>query len=169
RLFHAMPALEPLVKQAARFTKFEGFCGFDWIEEEATGVHYLIEFHPRPPSGFRFGRFCGVDFAAAITTWLKGDGAIFPAQVQAPGSSIAAHYFSGDLLRCFRQRDWQGLKLWLPGSGACHDVFWDDPRLFAAWVVQHSQRLSQTCLAGLLRWITPRAKSPPTANPALTR
>jgi hypothetical protein len=166
RLFRAMPALQPLVEQVARFTKFEGFCGFDWIEEEATGMHYLIEFHPRPPSGFRFGRFCGVDFAAAITAWLKRDGAAFQPQVQVQGSSVAAHYFSVDLLRCFRQRDWQGLKSWVPGSGARHDVFWDDPLLFTVWVVQGSQRLFKTCLARSLRWTTPRAKSPAAANSA---
>ncbi len=166
RLFRAMPALQPLVEQVARFTKFEGFCGFDWIEEEATGRHYLIEFHPRPPSGFRFGRFCGVDFTAAITAWLKRDGGVSPPQVQAPGSSVAAQYFSGDLLRCFRQRDWPGLKLWLPGSGTCHDVFWDDPLLFTAWVAQRSQRLFKTCLTGPRRRNTPSAKSPAPANSA---
>ncbi len=165
RLFRAMPALRPLVEQVARLTEFEGFCGFDWIEEEATGLHYLIEFHPRPPSGFRFGRFCGVDFTAAITAWLKRDGGAFPPQVQAPGSSMAAQYFSGDLLRCFRQRDWPGLKLWLPGSGARHDVFWDDPLLFTAWVAQRSQRLFQSRLTGSLRWLAP----PATATSAETR
>ncbi len=141
RLFRAMPELQPLVEQVASFTKFEGFCGFDWIEEEATGRHYLIEFHPRPPSGFRFGRFCSVDFSAAIAAWLERAVDAFPTQVQPRGTSIAAHYFSCDLLRCFRQRDWQGLKPWLPGSGACHDVFWDDLPLLAAWAIQRRRRL----------------------------
>lgn len=142
RLFRAMPKLQPTVEQVARLTRFEGFCGFDWIEEEATGRHYLIEFHPRPASGYRFGRFCGVDFSAAIAAWLKGESDGFPPRIQPEGVSVPAHYFSGDLSRCFRQRDWQGLKSWLPGSGARYDVFFlDDAPLFTAWALQRWRRL----------------------------
>ncbi len=141
RLFCAMPELQPLVEQVAQFTQFEGFCGFDWMEDASTGQRYLIEFHPRPSSGFRFGRFCGVDFPAAVAAWLQPETvAAFPLQAQAPGRSVAAHYFSGDLFRCLRQRDWRGLQAWLPGSGACHDVFWDDLPLLAAWVTHRCRR-----------------------------
>jgi hypothetical protein len=140
RLFRPMPELQPLVEQIAAFTRFDGFCGFDWIRETATGRRYLIEFHPRPPSGFRFGRQCRVDFPAAIAAWLNREGASFPTQVQPHGYSVAAHYFSCDLLRCFRQRDWAGLKSWLPGSGACHDFFRDDVSLVAAWVWHRCRR-----------------------------
>jgi hypothetical protein len=143
RSFRAMPQLQPLVENVARFTRFEGFCGFDWIEEESSGHHYLIEFHPRPSSGFRFGRFCQVDFAAAIAAWLKREGDTFPTQVQAPGHSVEAHYFTGDLLRCLRQRDWQGLRNWLPGSGSRHDVFLDDFPLMSAWGIQRIRKLIQ--------------------------
>jgi hypothetical protein len=134
RLFCAMPALRAAVERVAAFAQFEGFCGFDWIEETATGKHYLIEFHPRPPSGFRFGRFCGVDFSAAVAAWVNGTAATFPTLVQPPGKPVRAHYFTGDLSRCLRDRDWKGLCAWLPGSGACHDVFWDDMPLFLAWI-----------------------------------
>jgi hypothetical protein len=159
RLFRAMPELQPMVEQLARMTRFEGFCGFDWIEEETTGRHYLIEFHPRPGSGFRFGRVCGVDFPAAIAAWLRREADAFPTLVQAPGISVAAHYFSCDLLRCFRQRDWQGLKPWLPGSGACHDVFWDDAPLLAAWVIQRCRRLFSDKLRPGAKTIPPNAPS----------
>ncbi len=131
RSFRAMPELQPLVEQVARFTRFEGFCGFDWIKDASTDQFHLIEFHPRPPSGFRFGRICGVDFPAAIAAWLRSDSATFPTQVQSPGRVVVAHYFSGDLARCLRMRDWSGLAAWLPGSSASHDVYWDDlPLLF---------------------------------------
>ena len=158
RQFQAMPALRPLVEEVARFTKFEGLCGFDWIEEEGSGRHYLIEFHPRPPSGFRFGRFCGVDFSAAIAAWLKS-GEISPPKTQPEGSSIAAHYFPGDLYRCFRQRDWRGLKPWLPGSGACHDVCWDDPCLFAAWAIYRCRRFLQVLAGDTVRVMKSVVKS----------
>lgn len=133
RLFQAIPALQPLVEQVARLTRFEGFCGFDWLEENGTGRHYLIEFHPRPPSGFRFGRFCGVDFSAAVSAWLNGNAETFTPLVQSNGKAVAANYFTADLTRCLRERDWPGLKSWCPGNGVCHDVFWDDLPLFLGW------------------------------------
>ena len=143
RFFRAMPELKPLVEQLALATRFEGFCGFDWIQEDGTGQYYFIEFHPRPPPGFRFGRFCGVDFSAAILAWLKGDVEKFPTQVQPSGNVVAAHYFCSDFSRCLRQRDWQGLQQWLPGSGTCHDVFWDDAPLLATWAKQGCRRFFQ--------------------------
>jgi len=149
-----MPELQPMVEHLARLTRFEGFCGFDWIQEETTGRHYLIEFHPRATSGYRFSNFCGVNFSAAITAWLKQETEKFPTQVQPMGNPVAAHYFTCDLLRCFRQHDWQGLKAWFPGSGAVHDIFWDDIPLFAAWGIQ---RISQRF----------RKRSTPTINSKL--
>jgi hypothetical protein len=149
RSFRAKPELQPLVEQVARFTQFEGFCGFDWIEEETTGRHHLIEFHPRPPSGFRFARFCNVNFPAAIAAWLKGEANTFPTQVQPQGGSVEAFYFPHDILRCFRQHDWRGLKSWLPGSGNCHDVFWNDPPLLAAYARPLASQAIQRLLANL--------------------
>lgn len=135
RLFQAMPALAPVVQEVASRTGFEGFCGFDWIQEEATGKHWLTEFHPRPPSGFRFGKFCRVDFAEAVRRWIGGAPTSTTPLTQAPGRTVAAHYFPSDLMRCLRERDWPALKAWLPGSGARHDVFWDDWPVLAtrAW------------------------------------
>lgn len=133
RLFRAMPTLAPLIAEVASQSRFEGFCGFDWIREGDTGRHYLIEFHPRPSSGFRFGRVCGVDFSAAVRAWLGGSAdSFFPAS-QAPGRAVRAHYFSSDLFRCLRQRDWAGLRAWVPWGGVRHDVFMDDFPLMLAW------------------------------------
>lgn len=140
RQFQAMPGLEPMVEALAQFTRFEGFCGFDFIEETGTGRYYLIEFHPRAPSGFRFGRACGLDFSRAISAWLNSNAANFPAEVQPPDGVVKAHYFSTDLVRCLRQRDWRGLRAWLPGSGTVHDVYWDDLPLFAAWTADRCRR-----------------------------
>lgn len=155
RLFRAMPGLQPIVEDVARFTKFEGFCGFDWVKEEATNRYHLVEFHPRPPSGFRFGGACGVDFSSAVAAWLRRETETFAPIVQARGHSIAAYYFIYDFLRCLRERDWSGLKAWLPGSGACHDVFWDDAPLFAAWFAQKCRglvtRLLRKAAHGMLR------------------
>ena len=146
RRFEAMPGLRQTVESVAAFARFEGFCGFDWIEEETTGRHWLIEFHPRAPSGFRFGRHCGVDFSAAIAAWLRREAAIFSTQTQPEGTAVLAHYFSSDLFRCLRKRDWRGLNAWLPGRGVHHDVFCDDLPLLASWVVHRTWSFLKACL-----------------------
>jgi len=134
RLFMPMERLRPLVEQVAALTRFEGFCGFDWIEERSTGRYFLIEFHPRPPSGFRFGRHCGVDFSLAVRHWLLDEPLPVGPLTQPPGRAVAAHYFPNDLRRCLEERDWAGLRQWLPGSGAVHDCLWDDLPLLAGWL-----------------------------------
>lgn len=53
---------------------------------------------------------------------------------QNKGRAVPAHYFTYDLSRCLRERDWQGLKAWLPGSGVCHNMFWDDLPVLLVWV-----------------------------------
>lgn len=160
RKFRAMPELQPLVEQVAHFTRFEGLCGFDWIREDHSDQYYLIEFHPRPSSGFRFGRSCGVDFPAAIAAWLSVDPAAFPTQTQAPGSLVVAHYFSGDLARCFRERDWRGLPAWLPGCGIRHDVWWDDLPLLLAWIWRGVRRTLRKKLVS-----NPRLKAGSSSTP----
>jgi len=145
RLFAGLPRMQPLVEEVARHTRFDGFCGFDWVEEKNTGKYYLVEFHPRASQGFRYGRFCGVDFSQAVGAWLRGNTQNFAPLTQLPGTSVAAHAFTSDFFRCLRQRDWHGLKAWLPGSSACHDVFWDDTPLFTAWAMQRCWRLFKKC------------------------
>lgn len=128
RRFEATPELRPLVEATASFSRVEGFSGFDWIQESSTGRYFLIEFHPRGTSGLRFGRCCGVDFAAAVAAWLDGRATSFATQTQPPGASVEARYFPQDFMRCCRDRDWRGLRHWLPGSETVHDIFWDDPK-----------------------------------------
>jgi hypothetical protein len=140
RRFQAVPALQSLVERLAQLTQFDGFCGFDWVEAADTGRHYLIEFHPRPTCGIRFGRACGVDFPAAIQAWLAGRADSFVPRTQPPGHTLSARFFSCDLLRCWRRRDWAGLRAWLPGSGTRHDLFWDDLPLLAGWGLRRGGR-----------------------------
>ncbi len=141
RLFAAMPELHPLVEEVARYTRFEGFCGFDWIQDEQSGRYYLIEFNPRPPPGFRFGRFCGVDFGRAVVAWLNGTAKEFALLCQPQENPVAAYYFPHELGRCLRERDWQAFKQWLPGSRAIHDICWDDPLPMGVWVTQRLKSL----------------------------
>jgi hypothetical protein len=43
-----------------------------------------------------------------------------------------------DLIRCVTERDWKGLRAWLPWSQYRHDVFWDDLPLFLGWLVSRT-------------------------------
>jgi hypothetical protein len=133
RLFRAMPALLPLAEMIAR-SQFEGFSGVDCMEETATGQVYVMEFNPRHSSGWRHGRDCGVDFSKAIAAWVD-DTRNFKTLTQAPGFEVPVHYFPTDLIRCLRQRDWPGMKNWLPGAKSRHDICWDDPMPFLASTV----------------------------------
>jgi hypothetical protein len=138
RRFEAMPSLEPLVRRLAEVTQFDGFCGFDWILEDRTGEIFLIEFHARAPSGFRFWRDCSVDFSAAVSTWLQAPEITPAARHQTPGKIVETSYFPMDLVRCAKERDWSGFKAWLPWSGFRHDIFWDDVPLFLGWLVSRT-------------------------------
>jgi len=131
RKFRHEADLAPIVECLARETRFEGFCGFDWIREKKSGKPYVIEFHPRAPSGFRFGRACGVSFSQMIENWDTRDSNA-AVQTQSPGCSVEAYFFTGDLLRCLRHRDWRGLRNWLPGPNRYYDCYWDDPALLVA-------------------------------------
>ncbi len=128
RLFRYEADLAPIVECLACNTRFEGFCGFDWIREKRTGKPYVVEFHPRATSGYRFGRACGVSFSQIVAEW-NDTTSTHPPQTQAPDTLIEACYFSADLLRCLRQCDWKGLRRWLPRRNRYHDIYWDDPAL----------------------------------------
>ena len=139
RLFRHEPDLTPIVECLARNTRFEGFCGFDWIREKNSGKPYVVEFHPRATSGLRFGKACGVSFSQIAAEWKDSATATSP-ETQRPGCDIEAHYFSADFLRCLRQRDWKGLRQWLPRRNRYHDIYWDDPALLLTQSCQMLER-----------------------------
>lgn len=150
RQFRAMPALQPLAELVAH-TGFEGFGGLDCLEEDGTGQVYVMEFNPRHSSGWRFARDCGADFVPAVAAWVDGKPSLTPI-TQAPDREVTAHYFPTDLVRCLRQRDWAGLKNWLPGAKSRHDICWDDPMPFLA-----------STLGRFSKKLRSKAAKPPTA------
>jgi hypothetical protein len=131
-----MPTLGPLMEKIAARTRFEGFCGMDWIEEAGTGRHYLLEFNPRLTSGFRSAYACGLDCAPAVAAWVSEDLPSAAPLTLAVGRETPVHYFPTDLIRCLRQRDWKGLQHWLPGARSCHDWCADDFAVMLAWARQ---------------------------------
>jgi len=130
-----------LVERVAARTGFHGLCGFDWVVDPADGRPRLIEFHPRPPSGFCLGRWAGVAFdeAVAALVGLAGE------RLQSPDPAVFARkpvccYFPDHPLGSIRRRDWRELRRWLPGSDSrsWSMVPWDDPmmlgRMLARWL-----------------------------------
>jgi hypothetical protein len=121
-----------LVGRVATLTGFHGLCGFDWVIDPADGRPRLIEFHPRPASGFGLGRWAGVSFERAAMALLGRE----EERPQSPDPAVFARkpvccYFPDHPLASLRRRDWRELRRWLPGSDSrsWSMLPWDDPAL----------------------------------------
>jgi hypothetical protein len=128
------PDMADIVQNISAATGFHGLCGFDWILDEASGRVVVLEFHPRAPSGFCWGRYAGVDVPAALRDLLSG----CPAELRAPHS--AGQLARGPLCCYFPAHFWwalteqrSDLKHWLPGTNAVswRNVPFDDPKLLS--------------------------------------
>lgn len=126
------PDMADIVQKISTATQYHGLCGFDWILDEASGRVVVLEFHPRAPSGFCWGRYAGVDVPAAIRDLLSDR----PAQLRVPQS--AEQLARAPLCCYFPAHFWwaltvqrSDLKYWLPGTNAVswRNVPFDDPRL----------------------------------------
>jgi hypothetical protein len=98
------PDMACVAETIIRHLGISGFCGFDFMIEDATGDAHLIELNPRatPTSHLAFG--CGSDLVAALDLKLRGQPlldsraqageivALFPdAWNHAPHSAYLAH------------------------------------------------------------------------------
>jgi hypothetical protein len=107
--------MEDLARQVAKETGFHGLCGFDWVISHEDKQPRLIEFHPRPPSGFGLGKWAGVDFSKAAAS-LIGTGEVCyqaPNQLTAHSKSICC-YFPDHPLVSIKRHEWRELLHWLP-------------------------------------------------------
>jgi hypothetical protein len=122
--------MEAIVKTLAGSTGFEGLCGFDWIQDETNGRVLLLEFHPRTPSGFGWGRYAGVDLPAALNGLLHGrlEKTLSPLpDDQLKRAPLCCHFPAHFWFALTTKRS--DLKYWLPGA---HAISWrnvplDDP------------------------------------------
>ena len=137
RLYRKNPEAEAMAVLIARLTRFNGFCGFDWIQSGGPeGPVFAIEFHPRPTLGFHMAHHAGVDFVAAARQLLSGADEALPEQPS--GSETPCLFFPKDLMRALRRRDFRGLVRWLPGVSHT-DLPWDDLPLALNFVARHAR------------------------------
>ena len=124
--------MEELVQRVASETGFHGLCGFDWVIDHENGMPRLIEFHPRPPSGFGIGRWAGVDYATAAASLIgTGKEGYQAPDLKAFSRKSICCYFPDHPFISIKQGHWRELLNWLPGS-RCRSwalLPWDDPKL----------------------------------------
>ena len=151
RMVHP-PGMEALVARVAAATGFHGLCGFDWVQDAESGRIMLLEFHPRTPSGFGWGRYAGVDVPAALRDVINDQPLIARAPLPQADFQHAplCCYFLAHVWFALR-RQWQDLKYWLPGANA---VSWrnipvDDPRVLFGFLPAVGRRLVRACRSGL--------------------
>lgn len=128
------PGMAELVTAVAAATGFHGLCGFEWILDK-HGRIWLLEFHPRTPSGFGWGCHAGVDVPAALRDLLAGRPVVTRAP---PPAEQLAHaplccYFPAHFWFALTRRP-SDLKYWLPGTNAVawRNIPCDDPALLAS-------------------------------------
>ncbi|TAN37938.1 MAG: hypothetical protein EPN23_03755 [Verrucomicrobia bacterium] len=145
------PGMAALVAAVATATGFHGLCGFDWILDE-NGKIWLLEFHPRTPSGFGWGRYAGVDVPAALRDLLDECPAITRAPLPAEQLARAPRCCSFPAHFWFALTQQQSdLRYWLPGVNAVawRNVPFDDPALLASVCTFALRRLARRHLP---RW-----------------
>lgn len=129
--------MDEVVARVAQATGFHGLCGFDWVLDAARGRVLMLEFHPRLPSGFGWGRYAGVDISAALRDLLNDRSA--PPRSPRP-QDVLQHaprccYFPAHLWYALRERP-ADLRFWLPGANAVswRNVPFDDPMVLAGFL-----------------------------------
>jgi hypothetical protein len=122
--------MSELARQVAQATGFNGLCGFDWVIDGEDGLPKMIEFHPRPPSGFGIGKWAGVSFGEAVAALLgKGGERLQEPDPTAFSRKPVCCYFPDHPVASLRRGDWRELRRWLPGSASRSWAMlpWDDP------------------------------------------
>ena len=129
------PDMAGLVKKLAAETGFCGLCRFDWVQGSVTGKVSILEFHPRPPSGYACGRCAGIDVLVALGALLRDDQT--STQKPLPEASLfdapVCCYFP-ERLRYPLRRNWGDLKYWLPRTNVVswRNIPFDDPAVLGS-------------------------------------
>jgi hypothetical protein len=120
RRYFDLPEMHEFARRIISETGFSGFCGFDFMVEDKTGLPIVIEWNPRITSPCSLGKDCGVDFGQALMAKMKGDPV--PAMSVKEGWMVAL--YPQELVR-------DPQSMWV--NSIYHDIPQDDPELLAAY------------------------------------
>ncbi|MGH6846419.1 MAG: hypothetical protein ACREC0_02950 [Methylocella sp.] len=126
-LFIDHPEMQATATRLVAALGLSGFAHFDFVIAEDGGGAFVIELNPRTTASLHLGRLFGHDLCGALARHL-GWPAETPETVELPKETAVA-LFPNEIAR-------DPESAWLrSGSGALHDVPWDDPG-----VVEHCYR-----------------------------
>jgi hypothetical protein len=121
------PEMEATATRLVAALGLSGFAHFDFVIAEDGGGAFVIELNPRTTASLHLGRQFGHDLCGALARDL-GWPAEAPETAELPKEAAVA-LFPNEIAR-------DPESAWLrSGSGALHDVPWDDPG-----VVEHCYR-----------------------------
>jgi hypothetical protein len=126
------PEMEATVLQLVAALGYSGFASFDFMIEKDSGHAFVIELNARTTGSMHLGRLFGHDVCGAMARQLGG--LTETVEAAAPREERLIVLFPNEL-----ERDPESA--WLrPGSGAFHDVPWDDPAIFEIYYNQLLRR-----------------------------
>jgi predicted ATP-grasp superfamily ATP-dependent carboligase len=119
--------LERIASGIGAVTAFNGFCGFDWIQDENTGEFAVIEFNGQAVSAYHLGKYVGVSYERAVADFLDGRFSTQRPRLTSTSRPII-HLFPQDIRRCITELDMIGLGNWLVGA-VTTDTPWGDANI----------------------------------------
>lgn len=136
------PDIKATAAALVRRLGLSGFCGFDFILEQATGRALLLELNPRATPTAHLLPADGTDLAGALFTRITGQTPVGGGGVPLTTDWVAL--FPGELIRDPRSRALYNMH---------HDVPWDEPKLVVACLTESvGEHWIDRGKRGLARW-----------------
>jgi len=124
--------LEGIASAVGAVTGFNGFCGFDWIQDENTGEFAVIEFNGQAVSAYHLGKYVGVSYERAVADFLAGRFSTQRPRLNSRNRPII-HLFPQDIRRCITELDVMGMFNWLVGAVKT-DIPWGDANIILFFI-----------------------------------
>lgn len=127
RRYFNMPEVLEFASQVIKKTKFNGFCGMDFIIEETTKLPYLIEWNARLTPHINLGKIIDADYCLALHNRLHD----LPLPTANVKEGLMIALYPQELIRDRNSK-------WI--NSIYHDVPHDDPELYAAFEAYIEER-----------------------------